>query len=79
MDKTEFTLLVEEMLNEYDCFLSGIVYYDGGFCKVTFNDGIFERYFFEAYKFTNRAKLKLKLLFNSDLLIPVNPELDLGF
>ena len=82
MTKTEFALLVDEMLNEYGCFLTGIVYYDGandGICKVTFNDGVFDRYFFEAYRLTNRAKLKLKLLFNSDLLISVDPEYDLGF
>ena len=79
MTKTEFTLLVDEMLNEYDCLLSGLVYYDDGICKISFTDGIYDRYFLVAYRFMNRARLKLRLLDELDLLIEINPELDLGF
>lgn len=79
MSKTEFTLLVNEMLNEYDCLLSELVYCNDGICKVSFNDGIYDRHFFVPYRFMNRSRLKLKLLDELDLLVPVNPELDLGF
>ena len=79
MTKTEFTLLVNEMLNEYDCLLSELVYYDDGLCKVSYTDGIDEWYFYVAYRFMNRARLKLKLLDELDLLVSVDPELDLGF
>lgn len=79
MTKTEFTLLLNELLNEYDCTLSEIVYYDDGICKVTYNDGFQDCHFFEAYRFMNRSRLKFKILDELDLLIPVDPELDLGF
>lgn len=79
MSKTEFTMLVDEMLNEYDCLLSALDYYDDGICKVTYSDGIHEWYFYVAYRFMNRARLKLKLLDELGLLVPVDPELDLGF
>lgn len=79
MTKTEFTILVDEMLNEYDCLLTGLDYYDDGICKVSFTDGIYDRYLLVAYRFMNRARLKLKLLDELDLLVSVDPELDLGF
>lgn len=79
MSKTEFTLLVDEMLNEYDYKLIGIEYYDDGICRVRFSDDVFNRSFYVAYRFMNRSRLKLKFLDELDLLIPVDPELDLGF
>ena len=79
MTKSEFTLLVDVTLNEYDCLLTGLDYYDDGICKVSFNCGFIDRYFFVAYRFMNRARLKLKILDELDLLIPVDPEWDLGF
>lgn len=79
MSKTEFTLLVDEMLNEYDYKLIGIEYCDDGICRVRFSDGVFNRSFYVAYRFMNRARLKLKFLDEMDLLIPVDPEWDLGF
>ncbi len=79
MSKTEFTLLVDELLNEYDCKIIGLEYYDDGICRVRFSDGTFNRSFYVAYRFMNRARLKLKLLDELDLLILVDPELDLGF
>ena len=79
MSKTEFTLLVDEMLNEYDCLLTGLVYYDDGICEVSYTDGIYDKKIYLAYRFMNRARLKLKLLDDLDLLIPVDPEWDLGF
>ena len=79
MTKAEFTLLVDNMLNEYDCLLTELVYCDDGICKVSYNNGFCDGHFFVAYRFMNRARLKLKLLDDLDLLIPVDSELDLGF
>lgn len=79
MTKTNFNLLVNEMLNEYDCLLSELVYYNDGICKVSFNDGIYDKHFFVPYRFMNRARLKLILLDELDLLVEVDPEFGLGF
>lgn len=79
MTKTNFTLLVDEILNEYDCKLMGMEYNDEGICTITYTDGIYDRVLYLAYRFMNRARLKLKLLDDLDLLIPVDSELDLGF
>lgn len=79
MTKAEFTLLVDKILNEYDCLLTELVYYDDGICKVSFNSGLYDNHFFVPYRFMNRARLKLKILDELDLLIPVDPELDIGF
>ena len=79
MTKTEFTLLVDELLNEYDCKLMKLEYHDDGICTVYYFDGIFNTHFHVPYRFMNRARLKLKFLLEQDLLIEVNPELDLGF
>lgn len=79
MTKTNFTLLVDEMLNEYDCKLMAMEYNDEGICTITYTDGIYVRVLYLAYRFMNRARLKLKLLDDLDLLELVDPELDLGF
>ena len=79
MTKTEFTLLVDEMLNEYDCLLIGLDYYDDGICKVSFDTGDYTTHFYVPYRFMNRARIKLILLEELDLLVDVDPEIDLGF
>lgn len=79
MTKTNFTLILNEILNEYDCKLLGLKYNNDGICTVRYTDGIFDRVLYIAYRFMNRARLKLDLLDQLDLLIPVDPELDLGF
>ncbi len=79
MSKLKFTVLVDEILNEYDCKLTGMEYNDEGICTITYTDGIYDRVLYLAYRFMNRARLKLKLLDDLDLLIPIDPELDLGF
>ena len=81
MSKTNFTILVDEVLNEFDCNLESLSYNTEGICKVNYicDDGFHEGYFYTAYRFMNRARLRLKVMDNLDLLIPVNPELDLGF
>lgn len=81
MTKIEFAVLVEEVLNEFGCTTQLLTYNDEGICKV-FYEGIdewVEDYFLVAYKFMNRARLRLIIMDELDLLIPVDPELDLGF
>ena len=79
MTKTNFTLLVDEILNEFDCLLDCLQFSDDGICKVTYTDGIHEWYFFVAYRFMNRARLRFKIMDELDLLVSVDSELDLGF
>ena len=55
-------------------------YSDDGICKVNYTDGFrTDLHFFVAYRFKNRARLRLKMMDELDLLVPVNPEIDLGF
>ena len=79
MTKTEFTLLVDEVLNEFDCKLLSLDYLDDGICAVYYFDGFFNRHFHVAYRFMNRARLRLRIMDLVDVLVEVNPELDLGF
>ena len=81
MTKVDFTLLVDEVLNEFDCKLYGLIYNSEGICEVSYTDDLetVKKLLF-AYRFMNRARLRLKIMDELDLLTPVNPEeLDLGF
>ena len=80
MTKLKFTVLVDEVFNEFDCKLLGMEYSEDGICRVNFTDGFdSDLHFYAAYRFMNRAKLRLKIMDELDLLVPVDPELDLGF
>ena len=81
MSKTEFTLLVNEILDEYDCKLYGLIYNSEGICEISYTDDLeTDKKLFVAYRFMNRARLRLKIMDELDLLIPVDPEdLDLRF
>ena len=80
MTKTEFELLLDEIFNEFDCKIENLEYSDDGICKVNYFDGFFNKKLFVAYRFMNRARLRLKIMDELDLLTPVNPEdLDLRF
>ena len=81
MSKTEFALLVDEVLNEFDCKLYGLIYNSEGICEVSYTDDLETvKKLLVAYRFMNRARLRLKIMDELDLLTPVNPEeLDLGF
>ena len=81
MSKTEFTLLVDEVLNEFDCKLYGLIYNSEGICEVSYTDDLktVKKLLF-AYRFMNRARLRFKIMDELDLLTPVDPEdLDLRF
>ena len=40
MDKIEFTLLVNEILDEYDCKLYGLIYNSEGICEISYTDDL---------------------------------------
>ena len=81
MTKVEFTLLVNEILDEYDCKLYGLIYNSEGICEVSYTDDLETvKKMLVAYRFMNRARLRFKIMDELDLLTPVGPEeLDLGF
>ena len=81
MTKIEFTLLVNEILDEYDCKLYGLIYNSEGICEIRYTDDLETvKKMLVAYRFMNRARLRLKIMDELDLLTPVDPEeLDLGF
>ena len=79
MTRTDFTILLHELLNEFDCLLLGLEYSEDGICKVNYTDGFdTDLHFLVAYRFMNRARLRLKIMDELDLLVLVNPEIDLG-
>ena len=80
MSKLKFTVLVDEVLNEFDCKLLGMEYSEDGICKVNYTDGFdTDLHFYVAYRFMNRARLRFKIMDELNLLVPVDSEIDLGF
>ena len=81
MTKVEFTLLVNEVLDEYDCKLYVLIYNSEGICEVRYSDDLKTvKKLLVAYRFMNRARLRFKIMDELDLLTPVDPEdLDLRF
>ena len=79
MTKTEFVILVDEVFNEFDCKLLGMEFSEYGICKVNFIDGFStDLHFYVAYRFMNRAKLRLKIMVELNLLVPVYPDIEFG-
>lgn len=79
MTKTQFTILLDEILNENDCKLTNIKYNKEGICKINYTDGVYDLHFYVAYRFMNRARLRFKIMNQLDLLEEIDPEWDLGF
>ena len=80
MSKLKFTVLVDEVFNEFDCKLLGMEYSEDGICKVNYTDGFdSDLHLYVAYRFMNRARFRLLMMEQLDLLEPVDPELDFGF
>ena len=80
MTKTEFVILVDEVFNEFDCKLLRMEFSEYGICKVNFIDCFdTDLHFYVAYWFMTRARLRLLIMDELNLLVPVNPEIDLGF
>lgn len=79
MSKTNFALLTDEVLNEFDCKLKGLEFNNEGICTVNYFDGVFDRQLFAAYRFMNLARLRFKIMNQLDLLEPFEPDIDFGF
>ena len=80
MSRTEFTLLLDELLNEFDCKIDGLLYTDDNIVIVNYtSNGVDISRMYIPYRFMNRARLRLIIMNDLDLLVPVNPELDFGF
>ena len=80
MTKLKFTVLVDEVFNEFDCKLLGMEYSEDGICEVNYTDGFdTDLHFYVAYRFMNRARLRLKIMDELNLLVPVDPEIDSEF
>ena len=80
MTKLKFTVLVDEVFNEFDCKLLGMDYNDEGICKVNYTDDFdTDLHFYVAYRFMNRARLRLLIMDQLNLLIEIDPANDLGF
>ena len=80
MTKLMFTVLVDEVFNEFDCKLLGMDYTEDGICKVNYTDGFdTDLHLYVAYRFMNRARLRLLLMEQLNLLIEIDPIIDLGF
>ena len=80
MTKTEFVILVDEVFNEFDCNLLRMEFSEYGICKVNFTDGFdTDLRFYVAYRFMNRARLRLLIMEQLNLLIEIDPLIDLGF
>ena len=80
MSRTEFTLLLDEVLNEFDCKIDGLLYTDDNIVIVNYtSNGVDISRMYMSYRFMNRARLRLKIMNELDLLEPYDPELDLGF
>ena len=70
MSKLKFTVLVDEVFNEFDCKLLGLEYSEDGICKVNYTDGFdTDLHFYVAYRFMNRARLRFKIMDQLGLLI----------
>ena len=78
MTKLKFTVLVDEVINEFDCKLLRMKYSKDGICNVNYTNGFKDLHFYVAYRFMNRARLRLLLMEQLDLLIEINPIIDLG-
>ena len=71
MTKLKFTVLVDEVINDFDCKLLGMKYSKDGICKVNYTNGFKDLYFYVAYRFMNRARLRLLIMDQLDLLIEI--------
>ena len=79
MTKLKFTVLVDEVFNEFDCKLLGMEYSEDGICKVNYTDGFdTDLHFYVAYRFMNRARLRIKIMVALNLLVPIYPDIEFG-
>ena len=80
MTRTDFTIMIDEVLNEFDCKIDGILYTDDNIAIVNYSpDDVNIWRMYIPYRFMNRVKLRLKIMDELNLLVPVDREIDLGF
>ena len=80
MTRTAFTIMLDEVLNEFDCKIDGILYTDDNIAIVNYSpDDVNVWRMYIPYRFMNRARLRLLVMEQLDLLIEINPIIDLGF
>ena len=80
MTRTDFTIMIDDILNEFDCKIDGILYTDDNIAIVNYSpDDLNVRRMYIPYRFMNRARLRLLIMDQLNLLIEINPEIDLGF
>ena len=54
-------------------------YSEDGICKVNYTDGFdTDLHFYVAYRFMNRARLRLKIMVALNLLGPIYPDIEFG-
>ena len=79
MTRTDFTLMLDELLNEFDCKIEGILYTDDNIAIVNFSpDDVNVKRMYISYRFMNRAKLRLKIMVELDLIVPIYPDKEIG-
>ena len=75
MTRTDFTIMIDEVLNEFDCKIDGILYTDDNIAFVNYSpDDVNVRRMYLPYRFMNRARLRLLIMEQLDLLIEINPK-----
>ena len=80
MTRTDFTIMIDDVLNEFDCKIDGILYTDDNIAIVNYSpDDVNVRRMYIPYRFMNRARLRLLKMEQLDLLIKINPDIELGF
>ena len=79
MTRTDFTIMLDEVLNEFDCKIDGILYTDDNIAIVNYSpDDVNVRRMYIPYRFMNRRKLRLKIMVALDLLVPIYPDKEFG-
>ena len=79
MTRTDFTIMIDEVLNEFDCKIDGILYTDDNIAIVNYSpDDVNVRRMYIPYRFMDRAKLRLKIMVSLDLLVPIYPDIEFG-
>ena len=79
MTRTDFTIMIDEVLNDFDCKIDGILYTNDNIAIVNYSpDDVNVWRMYIAYRFMNRARLRLLIMEQLNLLIEINPIIDLG-
>ena len=79
MTRTDFTIMIDDVLNEFDCKIDGILYTDDNIAIVNYSpDDVNVWRMYIPFRFMNRAKLRLKIMVALNLLVPIYPDIEFG-